>query len=281
MELGQGSIRDVLSGDRQYRIPLYQRPYSWQRADWQTLWVDVLTQYQTVVGVYAETDDDDERNDRMARIAKHYLGALVQANPSAVGMTKVSVVDGQQRLSTVSVLLGAVRDTWRRRLARSHASEDEIAALNARMSRAYLTNENHPPQDAARLMLQEADQRAFELIRDAERPTARIDFQGLGLAPGESDLLFRAYNYFFAEMNRRAPLQSASHLERFRHLFPLDPDILEVALVDRVYVITIEVGQQDDVNAIFESLNTKGAISSRLTCSRTTCSWHSAQRRPR
>lgn len=45
MELGQGSLKDILSGARQYRVPLYQRPYSWERSDWLTLWGDVLTQY--------------------------------------------------------------------------------------------------------------------------------------------------------------------------------------------------------------------------------------------
>jgi Protein of unknown function DUF262/Protein of unknown function (DUF1524) len=257
VELGQGSTRDVLTGDRQYRIPLYQRGYSWQRPDWQTLWLDVLTQYRLVKTAYAQSPEPDIRNELLIPIAKHYLGALVQANPSAVGITKVNVVDGQQRLSTVAVMLAAIRDTWRRKLDREGLESASISTLASRMSRAYLTNEGYDDPDDARVLLQEEDQRALGVICDPSRPTVRIDIPGLGLARGESDLLLRAYNYFFAEMNRRTP-SANSHSARFRDLYPLDPEMLEIAVADRIYLITIEVGTQDDVNAIFESLNTKG-----------------------
>lgn len=259
MELGQGTLREVLTGDRQFRIPLYQRPYSWQRPDWITLWIDVLTQYKVVAGIYSETPDLEERDTRLRTLPKHYLGALVQANPSAVGLTRVTVIDGQQRLSTATALLAALRDSIAYDMRRMKRPAEEVAAVFNRISRAYLTNDGYAEPDDSRLVLQEADQRALNYIRQRDQNNRRIDITAVGLATGESDLLLRAYNFFYAEMNRRrVPPSLVSRLERFASLFPLKLDILEAAIADRIYVITIEAGQRDDVNAIFESLNTKG-----------------------
>ena len=38
----EGYVRGLLEGGRQYRIPLYQRPYQWTKTQWQTLWNDIV-----------------------------------------------------------------------------------------------------------------------------------------------------------------------------------------------------------------------------------------------
>ncbi len=88
-----------LFGDRIfYEIPIYQRPYVWKRDDqWEPLWEDI-------------------RNLATARLAGqtalgHFLGAIVielrSAEPGRV--KKYSVIDGQQRLTTLQIVLAALR----------------------------------------------------------------------------------------------------------------------------------------------------------------------------
>ena len=94
------NLQKVLEGSYQFLVPLYQRPYQWSKAQWDTLWNDVLR--------LAE-----ERQEDNGATATHFIGSLVLAPaPGAVagGLTKFMVVDGQQRLTTLSLLLAAIRD---------------------------------------------------------------------------------------------------------------------------------------------------------------------------
>lgn len=76
----------------------------------------------------------------------------------------------------------------------------------------------------------------------------------MGLSESDSDAMLKAYNFFFRAWN-----EVPSQLEDYADLYPLDLDAALVALTDRLYVVSIEAtSSTDNVNAIFESLNTKG-----------------------
>ena len=94
MEDSPVNIIQYFDGSKQGVIPLFQRPYSWEPKDWNTLWDDLMAQY--------------EKADR----ASHFMGAIVTVPVKSVpvGVTKHLVIDGQQRLTTVSILLAAIRD---------------------------------------------------------------------------------------------------------------------------------------------------------------------------
>ena len=92
------TVRKLFQGTTQYQVPLYQRPYQWGKKDWKTLWSDVM----------------ELMEDREAGIQRtHFIGSLVLAqSPTSVagGVSRHLVVDGQQRLTTISILLAALRD---------------------------------------------------------------------------------------------------------------------------------------------------------------------------
>lgn len=94
MEAAPVNIIQYFDGAKQGIIPLFQRPYSWEMKDWKTLWEDVADQYLP--------------NDRTS----HFMGAVVTVPVKTVpvGVTKHLVIDGQQRLTTVAILLCAIRD---------------------------------------------------------------------------------------------------------------------------------------------------------------------------
>lgn len=83
----------LCKSDLVFKVPLYQRPYSWGRQQWQDLWDDVLDQ-----------DDDGE----------HFIGSVVAIKEAAAvkGFNNLEIVDGQQRLTTISILLCALRDAF-------------------------------------------------------------------------------------------------------------------------------------------------------------------------
>lgn len=87
------TFRKLIGDGLTYRIPRFQRDYSWGNEEWEDLWLDLLETLKT----------DGE--------STHYLGYLVlQSND---GKT-FDVIDGQQRLTTVSILILAILKNIRR-----------------------------------------------------------------------------------------------------------------------------------------------------------------------
>lgn len=93
MEASPVNIAQYFDGSKQGVIPLFQRPYSWEAKDWRTLWEDLMAQY--------------EAEDR----SSHFMGAVVTVPIKSipVGVTKHLVIDGQQRLTTLAILLIALQ----------------------------------------------------------------------------------------------------------------------------------------------------------------------------
>jgi len=94
MKAHETILQPVLEGTKQYVIPLFQRPYSWKLDDWKTLWEDLLSVYSS-------------ENSR-----KHFLGALVSmpVEMTPAGVNKYLLIDGQQRVTTLFLILAAIRD---------------------------------------------------------------------------------------------------------------------------------------------------------------------------
>ena len=96
------SIENVLGLDYQYEVPLYQRRYVWEAANWEKLWVDILYQ------------EDLKRNPKghSAGLQGHFTGPIVTL-PIEGEQNKFEVIDGQQRLTTFQIIFCVLRDLWR------------------------------------------------------------------------------------------------------------------------------------------------------------------------
>ena len=92
------TLQELLEGAKQYQVPLYQRTYSWKKDQLRRLWEDIVQ----LAGDRVTSPD-----------LTHFIGSLVLAPSPAngpAGVTEFLVVDGQQRLTTLSLLLCAIRD---------------------------------------------------------------------------------------------------------------------------------------------------------------------------
>jgi hypothetical protein len=161
------TFNELVQGEKQYQVPLYQRTYSWQREQLKQLWDDV---HELV---------DEQLEGRTP--AAHFLGSVVLAPGliTASGMQRWLVVDGQQRLTTLMLAFTALRDRHRAR----------GAALKAdRIHDLLLVNKYRSGDDHYRLLPTQADRDAF---------TACVEGSPKAGGPGN---VGAAYRFFLAAL---------------------------------------------------------------------------------
>lgn len=94
MKASETKIQPILEGTKQYVVPLFQRSYSWQKTEWEVLWDDIIELYE------------------MENPRTHFLGSIVTMPTTSVpeGVMKYLLIDGQQRLTTLFIILTLIRD---------------------------------------------------------------------------------------------------------------------------------------------------------------------------
>lgn len=118
--------RSLFDGNVHYEIPVFQRPYVWDEENqWAPLWGDILRVAEK--GVQAGNDAE-----AVERVGEHFLGAIVyESKPPVVGdVTRHLVIDGQQRTTTLQVLLDAVQQVIAERGHELMAEDLESLILN-------------------------------------------------------------------------------------------------------------------------------------------------------
>jgi len=208
------TLQELLEGTKQYQVPLYQRTYSWTRPQLARLWADLLK--------LAEDQIDDNS-------ATHFIGSLVLAPSPANGPTGVQeflVVDGQQRLTTLTILLTALRD---------HRREHESPEHFERINEQYLINKWKAGSQRLKLLPTQADRESYQACLDATP------------AAGGADAVGAAYRFF------KAALVVADDPDD-----DLDIERIENAVISGLALVSVTAQAGDNVHRIFESLNNTG-----------------------
>jgi uncharacterized protein with ParB-like and HNH nuclease domain len=150
-----------------YQIPLFQRPYVWtQEFQWEPLWEDVRALVDRQLDA-ADTNDD----------IPHFLGAIVlEQIPGQTGFLESrSVIDGQQRLTTLQLLIAAARS-----VALEHGAEhaaELLAGLIYNDPKLY-TSES----DRFKVRPTEYDRAAFDAAMGGTALTGHHDGQRISQA---------------------------------------------------------------------------------------------------
>ncbi|OQY46912.1 MAG: hypothetical protein DRR08_25935 [Candidatus Parabeggiatoa sp. nov. 2] len=96
MKAGEKNIESLIEGKKQYLVPLFQRAYVWEKKHWQALWDDIMD-------LYSSCEDNHNEN--------HFFGSFVTLPVKENdGVKQFLLIDGQQRLTTLFVLLAALRN---------------------------------------------------------------------------------------------------------------------------------------------------------------------------
>ena len=199
-------------GDIHYVLPHFQRQYSWEENNWKTLLTDAFA-------IYDEYQPEKE--------PEHFLGSLVVINDEPInGVISVfKLVDGQQRLTTISLLLCVLRDLVQetepktaKRIQRMLVNSDECGDVHLKI----LPTNKYGDRDAyKRIILREP------------------------LTVTESNIP-NAYAYLRKELSRKI-----SSGEIF-------PEQLYIVLSNCFQVVFIDLNKDESPYKIFESLNAKG-----------------------
>jgi alkylated DNA nucleotide flippase Atl1 len=212
VKASETTFAGFVQGQVQFQVPLYQRTFSWGEKQLQQLWSDIVDQ----AGLLVTTPE----------APSHFLGSLVLA-PSPVNdaiFQRWLVVDGQQRLTTLSLALAAVRD---------HVSAGDGVPVD-RLNDLYLVNRWQTGEHYLRLLPTQADRTAYdECIRRSHGPGA--------------DRISAAYRFF------RQRLVAADD--------PTDPhdvERIEQVITTRLSMVVVTADRDDNVHRIFESLNNTG-----------------------
>jgi hypothetical protein len=221
MKADNVSIAKVFSsgGDIHYVLPHFQREYTWEKEQWATLLADAF-------GVYQEASLHRESSAFDLTI-EHFLGSIVVVHDGMVSGTvsALKLVDGQQRLVSISLILRALAQAIR---------DGQHAALAKKIDK-FLFNAD-----------EQGDLR-FKILpttKYGDRAAYCALISGDAVSRSESRIPL-AFTYFSKEIQ--------SHLQE-----GLDPERFLQVLVTAFQVVFINLDPRDSPYRIFESLNAKG-----------------------
>jgi hypothetical protein len=231
------------AGRLQYVVPVYQRAYTWDEENWTSLWEDL----QTILERYL--DDPSQQPP-----PQHFLGAVVielQHFPVG-GMEPRFLIDGQQRLTTMQALLAAAATVL-------DEQGDSDPALELR---SLTLNRDKAATGDLRFKIWPAksDRAAFRSVIDPDVTT-----------PDAETGIIGAYHFFsegLTEWINRPPADAAEGdpegAAPTKELVSQRAAALHTCLRDLVYVVTINLDENDNAQVIFETLNARGTPLSAL-----------------
>lgn len=231
MKAGDIKLSGIFNDIHRYEVPMFQRPYVWDVEDnWLPLWTDVSAAADAVIEeMRAEEWAEDP--------AIYFLGAVVlqpiTMNPQRV--TTSLVIDGQQRLTTLQILLAAARAVAQEVGAESTAGRFDNWIEN----NEKVVHENFP-QDRFKLwpLPQDRDE-YFWAVRGAGDEVSN---------PDKAHRVGRARDWFETQIRDWAGTDNpVGHLEA-----------LHMALEERMKLVRVTLEKSDDAQIIFEALNHRG-----------------------
>ena len=214
----------VLGPDVRLLVPLFQRPYVWNEIDqWKPLWDDVVTTWH---------------RQRSGTDTPHFLGAVVlQQRPSRTGSLELrEVIDGQQRLTTLQLLIAAVADVIEDR----GANEREVRRLRTLVFNS--PDEIDGADEKFKLWPTNRDREAYRVALSRPWPSERSE---------SSSPILHAHRWFHTEVGHWVDDMPVE--EREEALVGL-AEVLRTGLE----LVVIDLSVDDNAQVIFETLNARG-----------------------
>ncbi|GAA7480217.1 DUF262 and DUF1524 domain-containing protein [Helicobacter pylori] len=192
--------------NNQFVIPIYQRLYSWKKEQYEQLWDDIIK-----IG----------GNDKMNG---HFIGSILYVRVDDTHSSPLLIIDGQQRLTTITLLLIALRN-------RSSEEVEILEKFSRKKVESYLINSDKDGDKKFRLILSESDKDTLLSLIDKDK---------------------------------RKPSEPSSKIVENFKLFEewvSNTDKLETIFkgLEKLMIVWIALKKEkDDPQLIFESMNSKG-----------------------
>ncbi|WP_271255089.1 DUF262 domain-containing protein [Pseudanabaena sp. Chao 1811] len=204
MQASETKLQQIIEGTKQYVVPLFQRPYSWKKSEWQMLWDDLIEL----------SESDNPRT--------HFMGSIVTIPTTSIpeGVSKYLLIDGQQRLTTIFILLCAIRD---------RAKETKDEELVAEINNTILVNPYKKGLDYYKLQPTQIDREVFHKLIRAESEVNSSEIQ-------------ECYNFFLRKIR-----QNLADIYKIHKI-----------ICNNLSIVSVVLSTEDDPYLVFESLNAKG-----------------------
>jgi uncharacterized protein with ParB-like and HNH nuclease domain len=207
-----------LGNEYSVKIPFFQRGYVWEKKNWEDLLEDLFNFNKT-----------------------HFLGSLIlKQQRTGTGETKeVLVIDGQQRLTTLTILLKVIYDQFDDELKEN--SKDALTKYmffkKSQLDKNYQIKINHSRSDSL----------YFEKVIGSvqEKIVSKISDKEYAEINEESNKILQCYKYFYIELLKRTNEQKK---ELFENLLNTENRI----------IVLIDLMDNDNEQAIFDTINSAG-----------------------
>lgn len=213
MQAGETTLNKLLNTSRQFIVPIFQRNYSWQKNQYEQLWFDIL------------------RASKFKEKQNHFIGSIVYIDMGtpAGRPQQLLLIDGQQRLTTISILLCAIKD-----YVQKFNLETKLINL-AKIKNQFLYNSDEIDEDRYKLLLNVQDKETYIKLIDntiftVNKPTTNI---------------IKCYEFFY---------------ERIEDFIKQHGQIDEIyAGIFKLSLVSISLDKDsDNPQMIFESMNSTG-----------------------
>jgi uncharacterized protein with ParB-like and HNH nuclease domain len=206
MEAREIKVQPLIDGSKQFLLPLFQRKYVWDKIQWEALWKDIYQLYE-----------DDS-------LKSHFIGSIVTIPMTSIphGVAKYVLIDGQQRLTTLFILLTVLRD--RAFLLQQEKLGDKI--------NDFVTNRHESDWDYHKLLPTEKDndRKTFAALINKEEVV--YDNQ-----------IKKSYAFFDREIRKQN----------------IDTQRILTVLMQKLSLVSIVLHEEyDNPHLVFESLNSTG-----------------------
>lgn len=144
LQAGETTLNKLLNTSRQFIVPIFQRNYSWQKSQYEQLWFDIL------------------RASKFKEKQNHFIGSIVYIDMGtpAGRPQQLLLIDGQQRLTTISILLCAIKD-----YVQKFNLETKLINL-AKIKNQFLYNSDEIYEDRYKLLLNVQDKETYIKLID-------------------------------------------------------------------------------------------------------------------
>lgn len=211
-------------------VPLFQRPYVWNEENqWEPLWNDIVRVADRVL------------LQPTAKHHPHFLGAVVvqQVQNLAGSLPERTIIDGQQRLTTLQILLDALHAELLAVDAIAPALRVEPLVVNAEPFRTH-------PEDRFKVWPTNRDRPAFNAVMSAEPP---FDHDRLGHS---GERMVDAHRFFSLSAREWLSLNGPEDVER-------RAATVETVARELLQMVVIDLAVDENAQEIFETLNARGA----------------------
>ena len=232
MKVDRRTLREIFDFTERLEAPLFQRPYVWKKEkNWQPLWEAIQNVADSLI----------ERRESKP----HFLGAIVLDQlPTPTGTVAArQIIDGQQRLIALQLALAAVRDCCRS--VKQDAFEQQFKKLTVN---SVPLSKN--ADDIFKVWPTNSDRVIFKAVMtaDSAAQVRRIVDESKGQ---DEPLIPDTYLYFFERFKAWLGTNTGdSFLSRL--------DILRETFEKYIILVVIDLGNDDDPQEIFETLNARG-----------------------